>query len=99
MRSLLKIILILLSLSEADTLRSQVSVGWAARYSGGISGDVGLALTVDNNGNVYVTGNSYGNQTRRDLVVIKYSPAGTNLWTKRIADTVNCAAPPFQDQF
>jgi hypothetical protein len=89
MRNIIRATLILLLAVTIDPLFSQVSIGWAARYSGGISGDVGLALTVDNNGNVYVTGNSYGNQTRQDLVVLKYSPAGTNLWTKRIADTVN----------
>ena len=89
MRSLLKIILFLLILLRTGELNSQVSIGWVARFSGGISGDVGLAITVDDNDNAYVTGNSYGNQTRRDLVVIKYSSAGVNLWTKRIADTVN----------
>ena len=81
--------LTILCLFNATSLISQVSIAWVARYDGGFGDDVGLALTVDNNGNVYVTGNSYGNQTRRDLVVLKYSPAGANLWTKRIADTVN----------
>ena len=86
LKTLLFVLLVLLNSSES---LSQISIGWVARYNNQNFGyDVGLALTVDNNGNVYVTGNSYGNQTRRDLVVIKYSPVGTNLWTKRIADTV-----------
>ena len=71
----------------STSLHSQVSIAWVARYDGGFGDDVGFALTTDDNGNVYVTGTSWGNQTRRDLVVIKYSPVGTNLWTKRIADT------------
>ena len=79
---------IILYLFSTTSLNSQVSIAWVARYDGGFGDDVGLALTVDNSSNVYVTGNSYGNQTRRDLVVLKYSPVGTNLWTKRIADTV-----------
>jgi len=86
-----KILLFVLLLSlKSLTSFSQVSIGWVARYNNqGLGYDAGLALTVDDFGNVYVTGNSYGNQTRQDLVVIKYSPAGTNLWTRRIADTVN----------
>jgi hypothetical protein len=33
--------------------------------------DAGLAIAVDDSGYVYVTGNSHGTQTRRDLVVFK----------------------------
>jgi len=89
MRSLLKIILFILILMRTGELISQVSIGWVARYDGGFGDDAGLAIITDESGNVYVTGNSHGNQTRRDLVVIKYSPAGANLWTRRIADTAN----------
>ena len=90
MKNPMILLLSLLFSLNSLTSFSQVSIGWVARYNNQNLGyDVGLALTVDNNGNVYVTGNSYGNQTRRDLVVLKYSPAGANLWTKRIADTVN----------
>ncbi len=87
-----RIVLLLALLFSLNSLTSfsQVSIGWVARYNNQNLGyDVGLALTVDDFGNVYVTGNSYGNQTRQDLVVLKYSPAGANLWTRRIADTVN----------
>jgi len=90
MRSLLKIILFILILMRTGELISQVSIGWVARYNNqGLGYDAGLAIITDGSGNVFVTGNSYGNQTRRDLVVIKYSPAGANLWTRRIADTAN----------
>ena len=81
--------LILFYLFCSTSLNSQVSIAWVARYDGGFGDDAGLAIITDESGNVYVTGNSHGNQTRRDLVVIKYSPAGANLWTRRIADTVN----------
>ena len=81
--------LILFYLFCSTSLNSQVSIAWVARYDGGFGDDAGLAIITDESGNVYVTGNSHGNQTRRDLVVIKYSPAGANLWTRRIADTAN----------
>ncbi len=72
-----------------SSLFSQVSIEWVARYDGGYGDDVGLAITSDDSGYVYVTGNSYGTQTRQDLVVLKYSKTGVNQWTRRIADTVN----------
>jgi len=68
---------------------SQVSIEWVARYDGGFGDDAGLAIAVDDSGYVYVTGNSHGTQTRRDLVVLKYSKSGVNQWTRRVADTVN----------
>ena len=70
-------------------LISQVSVSWVSRYNNGFSGDAGIAITSDDSGYVYVTGNSYGGPTRQDLVVLKYSPTGVTKWVQRIADTVN----------
>jgi len=39
---------------------------------------IGMAL--DTSGNIYVTGGSYNTSTRYDIVVMKYSPAGTPVW-------------------
>jgi uncharacterized delta-60 repeat protein len=57
---------------------------WAARYNGpGNNVDHADALAVDNFGNVYVTGYSYGSGTRDDYATIKYSPDGNELWVAR----------------
>ncbi len=66
--------------SAGDTL-------WVRRYNGpGNLYDFALALTVDDSGNVYVTGQSQGSDSSAfsyDYATIKYSPAGDTLWVRR----------------
>ena len=57
---------------------------WVARYNGPANGqDRAYAVAVDNSGNVYVTGYSYGSDTDPDCVTIKYDPNGNQLWVAR----------------
>ena len=57
---------------------------WLRRYDGPASGwDEALAITVDDIGNVYVTGGSRGVGTSSDFATIKYDPAGDTLWVRR----------------
>jgi uncharacterized delta-60 repeat protein len=57
---------------------------WTNRYNGpGNSDDYGQAVTVDGNGDVIVTGYSYGTESDLDYATIKYSSAGVPLWTNR----------------
>jgi uncharacterized delta-60 repeat protein len=57
---------------------------WAARYNGpGNFLDYVAAVKVDQAGNVYVTGESDGVDTRRDFATIKYNSAGVQQWVAR----------------
>jgi hypothetical protein len=55
---------------------------WTNRYGNG--GEVALAVAVDANGNVFVTGGS-----AHDYATIKYSGAGVSLWTNRYNGPAN----------
>jgi hypothetical protein len=75
---------VLPSLAKAPTARPL----WSARFNGGPgSYDAATAVTVDDDGSVYVTGTSGGSLHRgsadEDYVTIKYSRAGRRLWTAR----------------
>src|SRR5258705_6465007 len=54
---------------------------WVARYVGPRQIDVPIAIALDNQGNVYVTGFSHGTAQNYDpdYSTVKYSPEGTEL--------------------
>jgi uncharacterized delta-60 repeat protein len=57
---------------------------WAMRYNGTDNGnDVPLSMTMDGAGNVYVTGGAVETGTGIDIVTIKYSPTGQQLWAAK----------------
>ncbi len=65
---------------------------WVRRYNGpGNGNDVATALAVDNSGNVYVTGYSWGSGTHFDYATIKYAPNGDTLWVRRYNGLGNSA--------
>ena len=57
---------------------------WVARYDGiGNWDDMAYAITVDDSGNVYVTGESNDLWTGQDYATIKYYPNGDTAWVRR----------------
>jgi hypothetical protein len=63
---------------------------WVAVYDGpGNLDDRAYALAIDDSGNVYVTGYSYGAGTSFDYATVKYGASGQELWVARYDGPVN----------
>lgn len=61
---------------------------WTNRYNGpGNFDDTARVIAVDEDGNVFVTGLSWGSGTDFDFATIKYSNGGASLWTNRYTGT------------
>ena len=57
---------------------------WAARYDGPASfQDGGRAMAIDGEGNIYVTGMSWGSGTSDDYATVKYGSTGVQQWVAR----------------
>ncbi|MCH7760613.1 SBBP repeat-containing protein [candidate division TA06 bacterium] len=57
---------------------------WVRRYNGpGNWTDAANAITVDDSGNVYVTGGSHRSGNNGDYATIKYNSSGAELWVRR----------------
>jgi uncharacterized delta-60 repeat protein len=57
---------------------------WSRTYNGPVSGgDGAVALSIDANNNIYVTGYSFGEVTSYDFATLKYDGAGNQLWLRR----------------
>jgi hypothetical protein len=76
------LIFILTALLHYQFTNGQVSQQWVARYHF-YSGDGANAIALDNEGNVYVTGNSEGPGTDYDYATIKYNSSGVQQWVMR----------------
>lgn len=56
---------------------------WVQSFTTIGEGDAGVDLVVDPDGNVYVTGYNVETTTSFDIITIKYSPSGAELWVRR----------------
>jgi hypothetical protein len=74
-------------------LFAQVDTAWVRRYDGpNSSNDQANALAIDNAGNLYTTGRSYG-ITGSDYATIKYLPNGDTAWVRRYNGIYGYDAP------
>jgi uncharacterized delta-60 repeat protein len=73
-----------------QNLYAQPALAWSQRYNGPPDyGDEARAIDVDNAGNVYVTGSAFSNNGTLDIVTIKYSATGQQLWLQSYNGTAN----------
>lgn len=69
---------------------------WVRRFtSPGAAWDAALAIAVDSEGNVYVTGQSYLDNTDKDYLTVMYYPNGDTAWTRRYNGPVNGPDRPY----
>jgi hypothetical protein len=77
------LILVILVLVSVPVF-AQVDTAWVRRYNGPGNGeDEPYAITIDDSGNVYVTGYSIGIGTSSDYATMKYYPDGDTAWVRR----------------
>lgn len=63
---------------------------WTRRYNGPANGwDEAVAVAVDGEGNVFVTGYTADSVTKDDYVTIKYDPLGNQVWLARYNSPYN----------
>ena len=68
----------------SSTPSGNVQEAWVARYNGpGNYVDQAAAVAVDDAGNVYVTGGSYGSDGSSNYATIKYNATGQEEWIAR----------------
>jgi hypothetical protein len=67
-----------------------VDTAWVRRYNGpGNGAEDAHAIAVDDSGNVYMTGTSYGSGDNSDYATIKYYPNGDTVWVRRYNGPIN----------
>jgi hypothetical protein len=72
------------TIPACEEFGSDVYQDWVSIYDGDtLDDDGGQALALDDEGNAYVTGYSWGNDTSIDYATMKYDSSGRRLWVAR----------------
>jgi hypothetical protein len=83
---------VLFCLAFPATAADGLVKAWAKIYKGGTYPyNEAKAIAVDGQGNVYVTGFSWGDETGWDYATVKYGPDGQRLWVRRYHETADYA--------
>lgn len=77
------VFLVMFTVIFANTSYSQLSSDWVSRYNSFDGDDKAQAMAADKEGNIYVTGYSEGKGTGKDILTIKYSGDGKDVWSSR----------------
>lgn len=79
----MKIHLLFPALLLCTLLNAQITEQWINEYDNFADNDVLRAMTIDDSGNVYVTGSSWdGSVSEENYVTIKYNTSGVQQWRK-----------------
>jgi uncharacterized delta-60 repeat protein len=84
------LVFLFLFLLVKSAYANYVDTAWVRTYDGQSSNyDEANAIAIDDSGNVYVTGYSYGSGTNSDYATIKYLPNGDTAWVRRYNGPAN----------
>lgn len=80
--------------TQSDAIVLKYNAGgsllWSSRYNGPANAsDAAYSIALDNSGNIYYTGYSFGSGTGFDLIIVKLNSAGVQQWAVRINGTAN----------
>src|ERR1041385_4522029 len=85
-----KILPLLTALLLSGISYAQPALAWSQRYNGPPdNADEAVSLAVDAAGNSYVTGSAFASNGTLDMVTIKYSPAGQQMWIQSYNGSAN----------